>query len=385
MNDTGESKVQAPLGHEALRHYPSKIVATAALPEKLSYVEGMGLEAGSDGRRKVASAPALHSEDGRKSQTREAVVIRNLKSRYGVFGAALLVLSLLLAACGGTRSPGNGTEQTLTVTKVGTGGGTVTGPQIACGDDCTGSYAQGTAVVLTATPADGATFAGWGGDCAGTTCELVMDGDKTVTAAFEEADDVPASALGDSPTVTGTIANLGRGDFAGKALELKAGYLTAVPEDVLAASPVADDGSFSLQIPGEAEMTPRLFDGRPEIFLGGTLGCDVTLAPEVFKTASAQDFSLFVDGQLEEQVIQISASNPYILVVYLYVDRDVRATGACASGDFAGLETDIDMRAGWNTVVLDLTALTFRNEDLSAGYPWVIPSLCNPDGECPAD
>ncbi len=33
--------------------------------------------------------------------------------------------------------------------------------------------------------------------------------------------DAPPSALGDSPTITGTIANLSEGNFSGKALEIK--------------------------------------------------------------------------------------------------------------------------------------------------------------------
>ena len=50
---------------------------------------------------------------------------------------------------------------------------------IICGATCSASYASGTAVTLTATPATGSTFAGWsGGGCTGTgTCTV------TVTAA----------------------------------------------------------------------------------------------------------------------------------------------------------------------------------------------------------
>ena len=101
--------------------------------------------------------------------------------------------------------------------------------------------------------------------------------------------DAPPSALGDNPTITGRIANLGRGNFGRKALELKVGIFSAGPvDDVFAASPVGGDGSFSLLFPGEAEMTPRLFDGRPEVF---TLpDCDTTVTPAAFKLAVAQDF-----------------------------------------------------------------------------------------------
>ena len=78
------------------------------------------------------------------------------------------------------------TEKTLTVTK--TGNGTVTRDPagVGCGADCT-QYEHGQQVTLTATAGVGSTFAGWGGDCTGTTaCDLTMDANKNVTATFSE-------------------------------------------------------------------------------------------------------------------------------------------------------------------------------------------------------
>jgi hypothetical protein len=75
----------------------------------------------------------------------------------------------------------------LTVTKAGTGGGTVTSSPagIICGVDCSESYASGTSVTLTATSAAGSTFGGWSGACAGAgTCTLIMTEARSVTAAF---------------------------------------------------------------------------------------------------------------------------------------------------------------------------------------------------------
>ncbi|MGI8515627.1 MAG: InlB B-repeat-containing protein [Acidimicrobiia bacterium] len=76
---------------------------------------------------------------------------------------------------------------TLTVTKAGTGSGTVTSDPagINCGIDCSESYVPGTSVTLTATAAGGGTFAGWSGACTGNgSCVLTVDADKTATAAF---------------------------------------------------------------------------------------------------------------------------------------------------------------------------------------------------------
>jgi len=79
----------------------------------------------------------------------------------------------------------------LTVTTAGVGAGTVHGPNITCvrpavtGNDCTETYAAGAVVTLTATPAAGSGFAGWGGACTGTgDCRITMSAARAVTATF---------------------------------------------------------------------------------------------------------------------------------------------------------------------------------------------------------
>jgi aryl-phospho-beta-D-glucosidase BglC (GH1 family) len=82
---------------------------------------------------------------------------------------------------------GNPNLFTLTVTKAGTGSGTVTSSPsgINCGSTCSGNYSSGTSVTLTATAASGSTFAGWGGACTGTaTCTVSMTAVRSVTATF---------------------------------------------------------------------------------------------------------------------------------------------------------------------------------------------------------
>ncbi|OGG83003.1 hypothetical protein A3I46_01045 [Candidatus Kaiserbacteria bacterium RIFCSPLOWO2_02_FULL_54_13] len=89
----------------------------------------------------------------------------------------------------------------LTVTKAGTGSGTVTGvssptqTNINCGTTCGPiSYTSGTGVTLTATPSAGSTCTGWSGACTGTgTCVVTMSAAKSVTATF--AGDQPSATL----------------------------------------------------------------------------------------------------------------------------------------------------------------------------------------------
>ena len=66
---------------------------------------------------------------------------------------------------------------TLTVTKAGTGSGTVTSSPagISCGADCSQPYNPATVVTLTKAATAGSTFTGWSGACTGTgACQVTM-------------------------------------------------------------------------------------------------------------------------------------------------------------------------------------------------------------------
>jgi hypothetical protein len=96
------------------------------------------------------------------------------------------------------------THHTLTVTRLGTGSGTVTSAPagITCGDACGAPYAHDTLVTLAATPAAGSTFTGWTGadHCsASDACAVAMSESLTVSATFTlletEALPPPTAAL----------------------------------------------------------------------------------------------------------------------------------------------------------------------------------------------
>ncbi|UOG93235.1 MAG: CAP domain-containing protein [Candidatus Thiothrix sulfatifontis] len=96
----------------------------------------------------------------------------------------------------------------LTVTKAGTGSGTVTSAPagINCGTDCNELYANGTAVSLTARATTGSKFTGWsGGICSGTgTCNVSMTAAKSVTANFTKAYTLTVAKAG---TGAGTVTS----------------------------------------------------------------------------------------------------------------------------------------------------------------------------------
>ena len=93
---------------------------------------------------------------------------------------------------------------TLSVTKSGSGSGTVTSSPsgIDCGSDCSENFTNGASVTLTAATAAGSTFAGWSGACSGTAdCTVAMTAARSVTATF-------AAVL---PSYTLSVAKSGNG------------------------------------------------------------------------------------------------------------------------------------------------------------------------------
>jgi hypothetical protein len=74
----------------------------------------------------------------------------------------------------------------LTVSKRGSGQGTVSGPGIHCGADCQSVYDEGSLVTLNVSPESGSRFTGWSGDdCSGLgECRVTMWSDKSLTAGL---------------------------------------------------------------------------------------------------------------------------------------------------------------------------------------------------------
>jgi hypothetical protein len=109
------------------------------------------------------------------------------------------VLLVCVAAISFAASASARTEHYQVTVSV-TGPGHVTAPapdststSIDCPDQCSALMKQNTTVTFTATPDTGATFGGWGGDCASTgtssTCSVSMtgggsNGSKSITAGF---------------------------------------------------------------------------------------------------------------------------------------------------------------------------------------------------------
>jgi hypothetical protein len=96
--------------------------------------------------------------------------------------------------------------RTLTVTKSGTGTGTITSDPsgINCGSTCSYQFTFGTNVTLTATPDSGSVFGGWSGDVTDSSSTIIvtMDSNKSVTATFNILYTLTVTRSG---TGTGTV------------------------------------------------------------------------------------------------------------------------------------------------------------------------------------
>ncbi|MCG3113837.1 MAG: hypothetical protein MCM46_18690 [Candidatus Manganitrophus sp. SB1] len=101
---------------------------------------------------------------------------------------------------------------TLTLTKSGTGAGTVTSSPagINCGAICSASFASGTSVTLTAAASTGSSFAGFSGGCtsATTSCTFTLTANATVTATFNTSTAPTSLAAVDHPADEGGAINL---------------------------------------------------------------------------------------------------------------------------------------------------------------------------------
>ncbi|CAK0765582.1 inhibitor of cysteine peptidase [Gammaproteobacteria bacterium] len=105
----------------------------------------------------------------------------------------------------------------LTLTKAGTGNGTVASNPIgvSCGTDCTESYLAGKVVTLTATVATGSKFIGWSGPSVGTcttttSCAVTMNAAKDITATFQSTYALTVAKVG-----TGTVTSIPAGISCG--------------------------------------------------------------------------------------------------------------------------------------------------------------------------
>jgi hypothetical protein len=99
-------------------------------------------------------------------------------------------------------------QHELTVTKTGSGAGTVTSVPagIDCGEECAHEFDLDTVVTLTVEASEGSRFGGWGGACSGmdTICQVTLSEARDVTADFVQMHELSITKTGSG---TGTVTS----------------------------------------------------------------------------------------------------------------------------------------------------------------------------------
>jgi hypothetical protein len=212
--------------------YPNPSTALAnALRSNAVYFNGVWADAANGGQRVRLYAPAVWSGGSSFSHldeifngTPHALMTYSIPWDEAIHNPGTITMGLLWDI-GWTVL-----THPLTVTKAGSGSGTVTSSPagIDCGADCTESFNWGTVVTLTAAASGGSTFAGWSGaGCSGTgTCQVTMDAAKSVTATFTGSQ--PALTVVKAGTGSGTVTSSPAGIDCGTTCSASFSFNTVV-------------------------------------------------------------------------------------------------------------------------------------------------------------
>ncbi|HZT16947.1 MAG TPA: hypothetical protein VFA19_13475 [Gaiellaceae bacterium] len=206
-------------------------------------------------------------------------------------------------ACGGTattctvsmnasKSVTASFASAATLTVSATGPGTVSGGGITCGSQggtCSAPQQANAIVTLTASPDSGASFAGWGGACSGTspTCTLTMSAAKSVSASFSSG----GGGGGSSPQLTVSVS--GSGSVSGGGISCGNGGTTC---------------TVTLQAGTRVTLTERPASGTSFSGWGGacsgtsstctvTVGSSTTAVSAAFATGKPGTLTLGVSGR----------------------------------------------------------------------------------------
>ena len=155
------------------------------------------------------------------------------------FSLSSVMLSLSLAACGGSPAAEGSPLVAVTVVASEPGGTVVSEPVgLFCGSTCTASFTAGTTLRLSATPPPGLEVAGWQGACQGTdaSCQFTVSAPAQIQVQYRKV--VPTQSLLVTRSGSGSGAVRGDGGLdcgATCSARLPVGSpvtLTVAPDDV---------------------------------------------------------------------------------------------------------------------------------------------------------
>ncbi len=195
------------------------------------------------------------------------------------------------------------------------------------------------------------------------------------------------SALGDSPTLTGTFKNLADLGAHSGTLKLTATVYTG-PDSFtkIAEGMVAENGTFSITLPGKSVLdalvtvNPYLYNCPPPALTPDTTKGTIlalTLSDDTQEVADVVVLAL-TDQNDPNSDVQASVS-------YSYLDTNSSYTGTLPQecGGFVrtggDLPADITLQAGWNSLLIDKTQ-GLLNKKPDSSFEWfALPKLVNPN------
>jgi endoglucanase len=184
------------------------------------------------------------------------------------------------------------TTYALTVSKAGTGAGTVTSNPsgINCGSTCSANYANATSVTLTAAAASGSSFTGWSGACTGTgSCTVSMTAARAVTATFNGSSTF-SLAVTKAGTGTGTVTSSPTGINCGSTCSANYASGTSVTLSAAAASG-STFGGWSGACTGTGSCVLAMTAARNVTATFNTSGTGTTCANPITFTNNTGNFN----------------------------------------------------------------------------------------------
>jgi hypothetical protein len=234
---------------------------------------------------------------------------------------------------------------TLSVGKVGSGGGIITSQPsgIVCGSDCTQDYLKGTRVTVTAVADLGSAFVSWSGSCsgAGVQTSVTMDANKTCTAEFSNSSAPPPPPPPPPPPSTPPSSP------------------SPAPSSIGSFSPTVGPPGTPITITGSGftGATALRFNGVAATF---TVNSDTQISAEVPAGASAGVISVTTAGGTTTSAGMFAVAHPRRVTLGLHRSLIARGVVSVTDGFGAcrqGVRVEIQRFSGgaWHSVANDVT------------------------------
>ena len=244
----------------------------------------------------------------------------DLNATGAVNAADIAAVKRIVALSPGGLSLPPANQASITVTKAGTGTGTVSGNGISCGATCNVALPNGTPIVLTATPNAGSDFTGWSGNCSGTgtTFSFTFSATSACIATFSIQSTLSVSKTG---TGSGTVS--GNGISCGSTCSVSLPNNTAV---MLTATPSV--GSVFSGWSGTCTGMTATF----AFTFSGTSSCTATFTVATFSVTP----SAGTNGSISPATVQTIAYNTKATFTVTPSVGYVAAVGGTCGGALVG-------------------------------------------------